>query len=317
MELEPVNLLAPILALLWPAIAVVALVLFRRPLVELVGILGQRLQKISIGTLALELAAISELKLTALDTEVRKLDAAPSMQSGASSLFGLMAQPRQGHKHDYVVIDQGLETAPRWLTSRLYLLAFLITRIDGPKCLVFIETTGNVRGRFVETAAPEQVRWALTRTYSWLETACAAAYAGLGPLQFEPESGALPEWQSSQLIQNFLSNIRATPAPSEFQSTSAPIEAGWIELGDGSLEHAKWLDGGRVERLLGSDLTTSCVVQFPNHAISELTGVVLREPGRYVAVADTDRKFLNFIDRETVLENLAAEFVKNSRLDSK
>ena len=311
MELEPINLPALILALLWPAIAIVALVLFRRPLGEVVGILGQRIQKISIGTLSLELAATSELKLAALDDEIRKLDATPNVQSAASSLSGLMAQLRQGRKHDYIVIDLGSEAAPRWLTSRLYLLVFLIMRIDRPKCLVFVETSGNVRGRFIGTAAPEDVRWALAHTYTWLETACASAYASLGELQFDAVSGTLSEYQSSKLIQLFLLKVRATPVSSESPGVNAPVEAGWIELADGSLEHAKWLDSGRLERVLGNDLTTSCVVRFPNHAISELSGVVLREPGRFVAVVDTDRKFLNLIDRASVLENLAAEFVKN------
>ena len=317
MELEPINLPSLILALVWPTIAVIALVFFRRPLGELVGIMGQRIQKVSIGTLSLELAATSELKLAALDDEIRKLDVTPNVQSGASSLSGLMAQLRQGRKHDYIVIDLGSDAAPRWLTSRLYLLVFLIMRIDRPKCLVFVETAGNVRGRFVGTAAPEGVRWALAHTYAWLETKCASAYASLGELQFDAESGTLPEWQSSQLIRNFLESIRARPAAGQVLDESLPAPSGWIPLGDGSVEHAKWLDGARVERLLGSDLTTSCVVLLPNQAINELTCAVLRAPGRFIAVVDADGKFLNLIDRAAVLENLAAAFVKNSRADSK
>ena len=132
-------------------------------------------------------------------------------------------------QHDYIVIDLGSEASPRWLTSRLYLLALLITLINKPLCLVFVETASGVRKRFVGLSSPDRVRWALARSYPWLESAAAAACAILAGLQcaavdmpqlpptatfqFDPTTGFLPDFQVGQLVQQFLVFIRAPQPP--------------------------------------------------------------------------------------------------------
>jgi hypothetical protein len=166
-------------AVIWPALAIVFLLVFRRPVGDLVQILGQRIHKLSYAGLSLELAEIAEMKTQTLETEIRQLDAGPIPQSGSTAISQFVAELQTDRGRDYVVLDLGSEASPRWLTSRVYLLAFLITLIDRPMCIVFVETVGSVRRRFLGTALPDRVRWALSRRYAWLESASAAAYAVL------------------------------------------------------------------------------------------------------------------------------------------
>ena len=213
MNVHPIDISAVLGTVIWPLTVVVASTVFRRPLSELVSVLGQRTRKFSFAGVSLELAEVSEMKSQSLESEIRQLDAA-ALQSKSSAITGLLKELRSGKQHDYIVIDLGSKSSPRWLTSRLYLLAFLIAPIHRPKCLVFVETVGSVRKHFIGTASPDRVRWALARRHSWLESASAAAYSSLGEPQFDPETSYLVEWQIPQFVQQFLANIRL-PLPAQ------------------------------------------------------------------------------------------------------
>jgi len=325
MSIQPIDLPSLLRAVIWPLLAVLALIILRHPLAALVTILGQRIHKFSLGGFSVELAEVSEVKTQTLETEIRQLDAGLIPQSGSTAISQLVFQLQSEQYHDYITLDLGLETSPRWLTSRLYLLAFLITLIDRPICMVFVETSGGVRKRFVGTAAPNRVRWALARRYGWLETASAAAYATLGGVycnanllsinptsgfQFDASTGALAEWQVTQFMQSFLQNIRG-PQPVPL----SPEEKEWVALNDGVSGHAKWVDGDRIERLLGADLNISSVVLMPNQTVDDVSGAVLRQQGRFVPVLDTDRSFRCLVDRMAALDGLAKEFRRQTSAD--
>jgi hypothetical protein len=323
--MQPIDLPSLLRAITWPVIVVIAFFLFRSSLGDLVGILGRRIQKFSFGGVSLELAQVSEIKPPqTLDTEIRQLDAGLYPQSGVSGLTTLINQLQRGGKQDYIVIDFGSEASRRWLTSRLYLLVLLITLLDRQLCLVFVETVGDVRKRFVGMAFPSRVRWGLARTYSWLETAAAGVYGlALGSLQcvppgvlqfnpaavlqFDPNTGFLPDFQLSQLVQQFLMAIRAPQLP---PGTPMPDAGEWVPVGNQLLEHAKWLDGPKIEHVLGSDLDASYVMLSPNQTFGDLGDAVLRQHGHFVAVVDTDKTFRGLVDRSAVLEKLATEFSK-------
>lgn len=177
MNFQPIDVPSLLRAITWPVIVVIAFLLFRRPLSDLVAVLGRSLRKLSFAGVSVELAQVSDVKPNALDTEIRQLDAAASPQSGATGISGLITQLQSGRQRDYIVIDLGSQSSPRWLTSRLYLLTFVISLIHEPKCLVFVHTSCEISRRFLGIASPDAVRWALARTYPWLESASSAAYA--------------------------------------------------------------------------------------------------------------------------------------------
>jgi hypothetical protein len=189
--------------------------------------------------------------------------------------------------------------------------------------LVFLETVGELRKQFVGTASGNNVRWALARRYSWLESAMAAAYAVAGgafcapnavmqvpavsSFQFDPATGQLASAKVSQLMQDFLAKIRVL-------SPGAPAQAAdereWIALSTGMVEHARWLNGGRTERLLGQDLSTSSVVLAPNQSIDGLGEVILAQQGPSVAILEMDRSFRSLVDRWATLDSLGSAFLK-------
>jgi hypothetical protein len=292
-------------AIAWPAVAVGALIGFRAPLRELITFLGQRVNKISVAGVSLDLATASELKSQALDADLRELDAGTKPHSGP---FDLLAQFRDGGACDFIVIDLGSLPAPRWLTSRLYILALLLTRVGRLKCFVFVETAGQLRNRFIGTASPEDVRWALARHYPWLEQAYALAYAQLGSLQFDPAKGSLSEWCATALLQGFLSIVRNQGPPLIFPDPTRIPEV--IDLGNGVSEYAKWIDGGRIERILGTDLEVASVTIPPGKSLDDTANSVIQQTGRFVAVVENDRTFRSLIDRSAILENLAKNYAR-------
>jgi hypothetical protein len=168
MNIQPVDIPSLLRAAVWPIIVLVALVIFRRQLPDLVRILSQRINKFSFAGLSLELAVVPEMQSTALETEVRQLNAAPQIQSGVSSISGVFDELQRGSGPGYILIDLASESNPRWLTSPLYLLAFLITLLDRRIYLVFLETGRQIRKQFVGAASAGIVRTALAHRYAWL-----------------------------------------------------------------------------------------------------------------------------------------------------
>ncbi len=319
MKIQPIDLPSLLKAISWPAMTAIALAVFRRPLATLISVLGQKVSKFSIGKFSIEMAQVQEMKPSTMDTEIRQLEAGLIPQSGSTALTALVNELQSGGKHDYVVIDFGSESAPRWLTSRLYLLCFLITLINRQLCMVFVETVGSVRKKLIGIASPEQVRWALAYKYGWLETAATAAYAnqacnppiGVIPYptpanKFDPSTGYF--WTMiPNVIQQFLTSIRSSTAPSDQDKPE------WVSLDkQQTYEHAKWLNGPRIESLLGSALSTAHVTMLPNQTLNDAVNPVLAQRGRFIAVVEQDQSFLCLVDRQEVLDGVARELLKQN-----
>ncbi len=249
----------------------------------------------------------------------------------------MFGELQYGLPHGYVVIDLGSEKSPRWLNSRLYLLAFLMTWLDHVPPIVFLETTGGVRRRFVGVATPERIRWALAMYYPWLESAMAKAYAEMdqaprpqfprgtqdpqSSLQFDPGSRSLTAVQAQGVIDRFLFEIQRSPLPPPLppplpsppppgvQSDAAP---GWVVFKDGTEEFARWLRAERVERLLGPDLSRAAVVLEHNQVLGDMGPAVLKQEARFVGVLTTERVFQALLDREAALEQVALQYVRRA-----
>jgi hypothetical protein len=99
MSIQPVDIPSLLLrSAAWPIIVLVALVIFRRQLPELVRILSRQINKFTFAGLSLELTVVSEMQSTALEIEVRQFNAAPQIQSGVSSISGVFEElKRTGH----------------------------------------------------------------------------------------------------------------------------------------------------------------------------------------------------------------------------
>ena len=294
-------------AVSWPAIIIVALVQFRKPLTDLIKALGRNAKSITFAGFSLEFARISEMSAGSIDTELRELEAGLNPTSSSPVLlFQVREQIR-----DYIVIDLGSEKAPRWLSSRLYLFGLLLSRVGRLNCFVFVETAGGLRKRFVGIASPDSIRWAFARRYPWYEYAYAQVYSQLGALQLEGAAGSLSEVQANILAQRFLAAIRV-PGGSLFPFPDPDRLPKTIDLGNGIMEYAVWVDGGRMERIPGRDLSASFVTVPSEKSLNEMSAAVLRQHGRFVAVVDPDRTFRGLVDRSAAMENVAVEFLRHA-----
>jgi hypothetical protein len=284
----------------WPGTVALALIILRRPLSQFLGSLGQRVKKLSIFQFALELSALPEFtpKWSAPSlSDVRQLSPADEFSSQATSLLDRL---RNDSASDYAVIDLG--GGQQWLTSRLFIFAVLLERMRGLRCFVFVETTGETRRRFIGLAAPEGVRWGLARRYPWLEKAFASAYSQLPNFQIQSNHGALESWQAIQLVQKFLKEIQKDVPESDPQE--------WTSLGTQPLwEHAKWLDGSRLERVLHDFLDVSSMPESPDMPPTDRAKAALRRGGALVALVGADGRFKTLIDRQALLEKLGERFV--------
>jgi hypothetical protein len=139
-----------------------------------------------------------------------------------------------------------------------------------------------------------------------LEEAFAKTYAQLGNYQIQSDHGALDSWQATQLVQGFLKQIQqgAPPLTDAAEWVSIPTQQLW--------EHANWLDGSRLERVLHNFIGTSSMHEYLDLASAERERIALRRPDSFVAVLDEDGKFKNLVDRGALLQELGKRFTESS-----
>jgi len=287
----------------WPVTIALALIMFRSQLLQFLGSVGQRVKKLSVFEFAVELSAVPEFtpKWSApFLSDVRQLSPASEFSSQATALLD---QIRNDAASDYAVIDLG--GGQQWLTSRLFIFAVLLGRMRGLRCLVFLETTGETRRRFIGFAAPEGIRWGLARRYPWLEKAFVNAYGQWGDYQIQSNRGALQLGQAINLVQKFLEEVQKNPLEGN------PLE--WTSVGEPPLwEHAKWLDGARLERVLHDFLDVSSMPESPDMPPADRAKAALRRAGAFVALVGDGGRFKTLVDRQALLEKLAEHFVASS-----
>src|SRR5262249_21382287 len=149
-------------------------------------------------------------------------------------------------------IDLGSKEQPRWLNTRLYLLALLLTRIGRIKCFVFVEARDGVRKRFVGATSPDTLRWSLARRYPVLEYSYAAAYH---MVQQNQAFGTLSDFQADELTRQFVLILQDR---SEIKIPSPQAQGDRIPVRGGA-ELAEWMDGALIERILGGELDVETV----------------------------------------------------------
>jgi hypothetical protein len=185
-------------AIAWPAVVAIAIIALRKPVAAFLEGLAPRITKLSAFKIDIELKEGAELKRWSppiLD-EIRQPLAAATVGDSSSQLMDAIVQETST---DYALVDLG--GGSEWLTSRIFILAVLLERMRGLRCVVFVETQNGVRGRLVGLAAPRHIRWSFAQQWPWLEAAYVRAYQGvvfpaqpstiLADTADSPERGAL------------------------------------------------------------------------------------------------------------------------------
>jgi|GEM_PF-2045275 len=293
----------------WPVVAILAIILLRRPLGDLVTQIARRASKLSLYEVSVELATLPELSpsWSVGSADVRQLTSSMIFDSASQTLFQELLKPG---KADYAVVDLG--TGREWLTSRLFVFALILGTITKLRAFVFVETQNGVRRHFLGIATPGDIRAALTARYPWLEEAyiraAADQYPGIfadmpGMSRFSnqpPLFSATDQWRASAFTQSFIQNIQRTTMPPPEEADSH-LEIG---LQPGIWERAHWIDGERLERDLAGQLEYSWYQESPDEARQSTGQAVARRNGAFVALVDEDRRFIGLIDRYALLDQM-------------
>ena len=309
---------ALIQAIAWPVVVLVALIVLRRALPDLVRDLGRRVTKVSVFQASIELATVSELKTTWQAPglgDIRQPTAAALFDQPAQDLLKQFIDEKG---FDYALVDLG--GGSEWLSSRLFVFAEMLPRLRGLRCFVFVETTEATSRRLVGMAQPEAVRWTLAQRYPWLESALERAYANTGHLVIT-SAGAVDPNSAQQIGRAFLTEIQGgvggqgqvpqPPLPSPVTDPAQPVvdcKPGWVPVpGTEFCEHGEWLDGPRVRHLLSTNLQEDAWVKDdPDASEEERVKAVLRRKGNFVAIVSEDRAFRSLVDRHLLLEECIA-----------
>jgi hypothetical protein len=254
------------------------------------------------------------------------------MAVNSSSMPVFVLQLTNKGTADYAVVDLG--NGKKWLSSRIFIMTILYHLMKGVKGIVFLESTEITRKKNVGWAEPQKIVNAFTRRYNWFGEEYIKAYLSLtidekvndlrktgdnnavsanvvythfdifsdGHLSYKYFSPDNP-YLSIRLMQEFLQRIQK----SELLPVDKPNEYVLVDSKPDTYEHSRWIDAGKLEDLLGTDLCRSSVrlSDLKSLSKSEKLRAFLSLPNRFVAVTSENGRFEYLIDRDVLLEEVA------------
>ena len=316
------DVAAVLAAIVWPIVVVIVLLAYRSTIPGLIGGVAGRVQKFEFAGFSLELAQAKpftpEWSAAPFAMDLRQRATAVEVSDSTAGTF--LAQLSDETSGDYAEINLGSGT--EWLTSRLYIMAILFSRMKAIDCFVFTETAG-VRRRYVGWADPAKVRWALAKRCPWLEKAYAEAYAFIYnmPPALQPgdtivvsHHGRLGYTQAPQdptpavaLLREFLTRVQQFNIP-------LPATDGWVMIDDrtNTWEHSGWIDAATLETLLGDDLHKSSVRFTDPLSLKSAAIAVASKPAnsRYLAVTTDEHRLEYLLRGELVVEQLSQSIAR-------
>ncbi|MGC5172109.1 hypothetical protein ACLQ2Q_15815 [Microbacterium sp. DT81.1] len=156
--------------IVWPVVAVVALILLREPIVDLFHGVGGRITSVSVASVSIELAVAVDPPWTGMQgADVRHLVPADDVSdSFFNSLRQSLLSPGSA---DYFIVDLGGSGSREWLTSRLYLFTWILSRMKGVRAVVFLASREHVSRAYLGVASVAQLVLALEKAEPWLQLA--------------------------------------------------------------------------------------------------------------------------------------------------
>jgi hypothetical protein len=283
-------------ALAWPLVVVLALILFRGPLVQLLAEIIRRTRKVSVYHVSIELATVPVLSpsWSHPEIDVRQLSSAHLIDSYTFSLFDELSKPVPA---DCAIVNLG--SGKEWLSSRLFLFALVLGEVTGLRAFVFLERS-TTRKVFLGVASPNAVRKALAARHPWFEEQFGLATARAGNAMF-PTS-------NSQTLRNIAKNyvealqLKTEPPKGEernylqFESRSPTHPA----VSENVWEKTTWITGELLERWLGPALSDASCIEEQDTPTSALVEAILKRNDDFVAIVDRHHKFRGLVDRKAL-----------------
>lgn len=277
----------------WPLAALLIALVFRNAIADALKGLGARARSVSLGMIAFDFgdAAVQGLTPESLDDIRDTASHAPVGDSGSA----LTATLNDRSPAECTVVDLG--DGEEWITSRLYVVVTLVARMRGLRVMVFTALGPNGR-RFIGSARPDEVRWALAAAYPWLEVAYVQAWnsqvAGVEPAMLDrsqleiSRGGGIDSWRAIQIFQAYKQALQRAGPPLAAEE--------WVDLA-GVCERAEWVTPALLTRVLGPVLNEQAVQHDFDITADELARRVLRFPLDYVPTVDSAGKFLRVVAR--------------------
>lgn len=321
---------------MWPLVVLVLALTLRRQIGTFLSTVGGRITQVSVMSVTIDFAVETETTppwLGVRGEDVRGLVAAQKVND---AYFDTLRQSLRVPGHaDYFIVDLKSDDRKEWLSSRLYLFTYLLSRMKGVRSVVFVATRGDVARYFLGIADSEKLLRTLAATQPWLRAAQLQAEADqVGPLPdpadysrpSPPNSSAVPPpnvslsgdidewWQRTRgnslytdpldIPRRFVQLVQwAQP------TDAADPDAGWLRVPDTpgrerTWEHATWiaasdvLDGSLSEAIHASDY----VLDDRSWSAEERVRAVAQARGDAIALLDPDRRFDRLVDRRSLLE---------------
>jgi hypothetical protein len=219
---------------------------------------------------------------------------------GGSFVPELISQLQQTTPADYFIVDLG--KGDIWISSRLYLFTIILQKVRKIRSIVFVDKYQDIRNHFLGIATPSKLQSALEHNYPWLEKAFARAYAE-------------DFWGGDMvvnLINAYIYEIQTHEPPiaeqlGQWVELKVPEEVRQLKEPDKSKvwEHASWLDGDKLEKMLEEELQRPWVSEreLQTKSDADKARLILSfERSSFVVVLDEDRRFKKLVDRQPIVE---------------
>jgi hypothetical protein len=325
----PLDVAALVGAIVWPFALVILLLVYRAPITAVLGTARERGFKMGLpGGWSLELPGATEAHVDWLsgsrDIDLRRPVSYMTIMDSARAEFS--AQLRGRTPAQYAVVDLG--SGREWLSSRLYIMSILLSRLRSVDALVFLEERGTQPGCFTGWAYVNDVRWALARTSPRFEPAFGQAeynlyeqhhwvVAGGGafasPDQPPVPGGLTPEEEApAALLSAYLQNIQLPAAPPNEESSWQPLVSASGIPAPPMVEYGQWLNPTSIRELLGSHLRKSSIREneLLGRPEAEQVRLIVSHQGSYVALTCDDLSLARLIDRRALIEQLSSAAIR-------
>jgi hypothetical protein len=329
------SVIALFTGLAWPAVVGVIAWWYRDSLSKFIAELPRNIKSFKVAGVEIQLEEAKSVPLSIGGGAVDLRHAGRASDVNDSTQASFFRQIQDPTRTDYVVVDLGVGS--EWLSSRLYILSVILRRMRGLRAIVFVQTDGTMRRKFIGVCECEATRWRLAEKWPRFESALAAAELNVwghpydvpgtiivgvppgqvqipgfvenGPIRISNEEGRLVGWGDSpepaaNLLRSFLNAIQR-PAPIPIPSDD------WQELETTPkvAEYAVWLTGSLVDQVLVDSLEKRSVRLQDYQGWSDQVRIraFVEHSGDWVAVTREGGAFDRLINRSEIVERMATQ----------
>ncbi|WP_372950607.1 hypothetical protein [Mariniphaga sp.] len=319
------NLIKLIDILIWPLVVIGALLIYRKALSNFISGFSQRITKLSVFNVSVEMAALSAATPPWSDSNIQQSSEMLGGEVSSTTLTMLFNQISTDKSWDYLIVD--LKEGRTWLVSRLFIFSVFLTAMRGLKCIVLVQSQGEYYRRLLGLASPEALQKNLAQSYPWLETSLNDALNQPKINHLGPE---LKPTIAGEIIRTFIENqnMRLQCDPEEVIKTEnncqtpkdqlpPDVKPGdWVRLGDYEIwEHTHWLnlDINRVSVAITKSFyekDSASYTKLPGESNEKQIKELMQHKAPFVALTNSKNEFISLIDRNKLAALIGENLMK-------